>query len=239
MHLLLADDDAPMRDLLEAVLTAGGHTVEAFADGAAVWHAYETAPAAMVVLDWQMPGLDGLEVCRRVRAHADGEGTYLLVITSRAAMSDLEKVLDAGADDYLPKPVTPEDVTARLRIAEKRIAVATARREAEAELRRARYLAGIGEVSLALQHEINNPLAALLTNTSLITSGMLNDEESKESLATIDVQARRIAEVVKRLNAIEAPRSVEYVNGQQMVDLRTPTTPQRPPQPPQPPAGSR
>jgi DNA-binding response OmpR family regulator len=142
-----------------------------------------------------------------------------MVITSRSALADLEHVLDAGADDYLPKPVTPEDVTARLRIAEKRIEVATARRTAEAELRKARYLAGIGEVSLALQHEINNPLAALLTNTSLITSGLLRPDEVKESLETIDVQARRIAEVVKRLNAIEAPRSVEYIHGQQMVDL--------------------
>jgi DNA-binding response OmpR family regulator len=222
MHLLLADDDPLMRDLLEAVLTAGGHTVEAHPDGASAWRSYEAAPAGLVVLDWQMPGLDGLEVCRRIRAHPDGVATYLMVITSRSALADLEHVLDAGADDYLPKPVTPEDVTARLRIAEKRIEVATARRTAEAELRKARYLAGIGEVSLALQHEINNPLAALLTNTSLITSGLLNPEEVTESLATIDVQARRIAEVVKRLNAIEAPRSVEYIQGQQMVDLGAP-----------------
>jgi DNA-binding response OmpR family regulator len=227
MHLLLADDDPMMRELLEAVLVAQGHTVVAHPDGASVWRAYETSPTAMVVLDWQMPTMDGLEVCRRIRAHPDGEATYLLVVTSRSGMDDLESVLDAGADDYLSKPVTPEDVTARLRIAEKRMETAAARRRAEAELRKARYLAGIGEVSLALQHEINNPLAALLTNSSLITSGLLTPEEEKESLATIDVQARRIAEVVKRLNAIEAPRSVDYIKGQSMVDLSGRTPPSK------------
>lgn len=220
MHLLLADDDVAMRDLLEAVLSAHGHTVETHPDGESVWQAYEALPAAMIILDWQMPKMDGLEVCRRVRAHPDGDSTFLLVITSQSSMMHLDRVLDAGADDYLPKPVTPEDVAARLRIAEKRMQATAARRQAEAELRKARYLAGIGEVSLALQHEINNPLAALLTNTSLITSGLLNEAEVQESLVTIDVQARRIADVVKRLNAVEsAPRSVEYIAGHRMIDL--------------------
>ena len=219
MHLLLADDDELMRGLIEAVLEANGHTVEAHADGRAVWEAFERQPAQMVILDWQMPGLDGLEVCRRVRAHEQGKDAYLLVVTARSGMRSLEAVLDAGADDYLSKPVTPEDIAARLRIAERRLEIADARRSAEQELRKARYLAGIGELSLALQHEINNPLAALLTNSALITSGLLTPEETTEGLKTIDDQARRIADVVRRLQAIDDPRSVEYVKGQRMVDL--------------------
>ncbi|HVH39545.1 MAG TPA: response regulator [Gemmatimonadaceae bacterium] len=230
MHLLLADDDEAMRDLLEAVLTEHGHTVEKYADGEAVWAAFERLPAPMLILDWQMPKLDGLEVCRRVRAHPAGQATFLLMITSRSGLDNLDSVLDAGADDYLAKPVTPADLAARLRIAEKGIENAAARRNAENELRKARYLAGIGEVSLALQHEINNPLAALLTNSSLITSGLLTAEEVKESLATIDVQARRIADVVKRLNAIEAPRTVEYIQGQRMLDLNASRTARKAPE---------
>ena len=220
MRVLLADDDDLMRDLIEAVLAAHGHAVESFAEGTAVWAAFEREPAGMVVLDWEMPGLDGLEICRRVRAQPDGAHAYLLVITARSGMRSLDAVLDAGADDYLSKPVAPEDIAARLRIAERRIEAAGARRATESELRRARYLAGIGELSLALQHEINNPLAALLTNSALITSGILSPAETTESLATIDDQARRIADVVRRLNAIEDPRSVEYLKGQRMVDLR-------------------
>ena len=228
MRILLADDDELMRELLAAVYAAHGHEVEAFADGDATWKAFESAPSDMVVLDWEMPRLDGLAVCRRIRAHPAGADTFLQVITAKGGIHNLDAVLDAGADDYLSKPVSPEEIAARLRIAERRIEVATARRTAENELRKARYLAGVGELSLALQHEINNPLAALLTNSALISSGMLSESEVTESLATIDVQARRIAEVVKRLNGIEDPRSVEYVKGQLMVDLGASAHPAKP-----------
>ncbi|MEX2181350.1 MAG: response regulator [Gemmatimonadaceae bacterium] len=220
MRLLLADDDLLMRDLLATVIATFEHEVEAFDDGAAIWAAFETRPAPMVVLDWEMPRLSGLEVCRKIRAHPAGVDVYVLVITARSKAEDLEAVLDAGADDYLPKPVTQSDIAARLRIAEKRMENAAARRRAEDELRKARYLAGVGELSLALQHEINNPLAALLTTTALINNGMLRPDEIPESLRTIDAQAQRIADVLKRLREVsQKPTSVEYARGQRMVDL--------------------
>ena len=219
MRVLLADDDELMRELIAAVLEVHGHTVEPFGDGDTAWAAFQREPAGMVVLDWQMPGADGLEVCRRIRAHAEGKYTYLLVITARSGMNSLEAVLNAGADDYLSKPVTPEDIAARLRIAARRMETGAARRLAEEELRKARYLAGVGEVSLALQHEINNLLAALLTNSALLASGILTPDDAKATLKVIDDQARRIADVVRRLNSLNDPRSVEYARGQMMVDL--------------------
>lgn len=219
MRVLLADDDELMRELIAAVLEVHGHTVEMFGDGESAWVNFQREPAGMVVLDWQMPGADGLEVCRRVRAHPEGRYTYLLVITARSGMNSLEAVLDAGADDYLSKPVTPEDIAARLRIAARRMETGAARRLAEEELRKARYLAGVGEVSLALQHEINNPLAALLTNSALLQGGILDPDDVNATLKVIDEQALRIADVVRRLNALNDPRSVEYARGQRMVDL--------------------
>ncbi|MBX3131802.1 MAG: response regulator [Gemmatimonadaceae bacterium] len=219
LRILLADDDLAMRDLLKTVLEAYDHEVVVHADGAAVWAAYEAEPSALVVLDWEMPGLDGLEVCRRIRQHPAGELSYVLLITARTKSADLEDVLAAGADDYLPKPVTAGDIAARLRIAERRIEVAAARRSAEEELRKARYLAGVGEVSLALQHEINNPLAALLTTATIIKEGMVEPSEIPASLTVIEEQAKRIVEVVKRLREVQTDQSVEYARGQRMVDL--------------------
>jgi DNA-binding response OmpR family regulator len=220
MHILLADDDLLMRDLIATVLGAYGHEVETFEDGGALWEAFQRVPAPLIVLDWEMPTLDGLEVCRRIRAHPGGTETYLMMVTARSKAADLEDVLNAGADDYLSKPVTASDITARLRIAEKRMEAARARRAAETELRKARYLAGVGEVSLALQHEINNPLAALLTTSALITGGLLADHEIPEGLRTIETQAQRIADVLRRLRTVNTERSVEYAHGQRMVDLR-------------------
>ena len=220
MNVLLADDDPTMRFLLSKVIEQSGHVVtKAAANGAEAWEAFLAAPVPMLILDWEMPLLDGLEVCRRIRASEHADVPFVLIVTARDTSEDLTAVLDAGADDYMSKPVTPDNLQARLRIAEHRIEVSAAGRHAEKELMRARYLAGIGETSLALQHEINNPLAALLSHATLIEAGMVTDDEKEEALTTIVAQARRIAEVVKRLRQLDNPRSVEYLGQTRMIDL--------------------
>ena len=219
MDVIIADDDPTMLAILRAVVEQSGHTVvAAVRDGQAAWDAYEQNPVPLVVLDWEMPKLDGLGICRRIRASANAD-PFLLVVTGRKTREDLLKALDAGADDYMSKPVTPDEFAARLRIVERRIQITGARKQAELELRRARYLAGIGETSLALQHEINNPLAAMLSHAALLEAGMVEDDEKEEALATIVQQARRIGDVVKRLRQIDQPRSVEYLGNARMLDI--------------------
>ena len=220
MNVLLADDDPTMRLLLSAMIERGGHVVTtAAADGKEAWEAYVASPEPLLILDWEMPKMDGLELCRRIRSAERGDEAFILVITARDKTEDLTAVLDAGADDYMSKPVTPDNLMARLRIAERRIAVNAARRSAEEGLRKAQYLAGIGETSLALQHEINNPLAALLSNASLIEAGMLDAAEREEAVVTIAQMARRIADVVKRLRQLDNPTSVEYLGSARMIDI--------------------
>jgi DNA-binding response OmpR family regulator len=224
VRVLIADDDPLMRLLHEEVLRSCGHDPIVTTDGLEAWTVFQADLPAMVILDWQMPGLDGLEVCRRIRGHPESETTFVLMVTVRDTFDDLTAVLDAGADDYMSKPVTPDNLKARLRIAERRIEVSRARKAAEEQLRRAHYLEGIGETTLALHHEINNPLAALMMNASLLESGIMGASEVRASLTVIAEQARRIADVVKRLGDIERERraaSVEYVNAARMLDLRT------------------
>jgi len=219
VRALLADDDEFMRALLDLVLREAGHEVQAVADGVAAWEAFAAAPPPLVVLDWEMPGLDGLEVCRRIRAAGPGRTTFVLVVTARDASEALATMLDAGADDYVAKPVSPEGLRARLVIVERRVAQAAAQREAEAGLARARWLAGVGETTLALQHEINNPLAAMLGHAALIEHGLCEGAERDDCVAAIVEQAKRIGTVVKRLSALREPKSVEYLEGAMMVDL--------------------
>jgi DNA-binding response OmpR family regulator len=220
VNVLLADDDPIMRLLLTKVVEQCGHTVVmAAADGEEAWEAYTSAPPPLVILDWEMPRTNGLEVCRRIRESISSDETFILMVTARDRTEDLTAVLDAGADDYMSKPVTPDNLQARLRIAERRIEMNAARRRAEEELRKARYLAGIGETSLALQHEINNPLAALLSHASLIEAKMVEPHEMDEALATIVQQARRIGDVVKKLRELDNPRSVEYLGQARMIDI--------------------
>ena len=225
MRVLFADDDAIARTLLCAVLADLGHEVVVAEDGERAWEMYQEAPTPLVVLDINMPGLDGLTVCRLIREHEAGRESFVLVVTARDGRNDLTAVLAAGADEYVTKPTSPENLRARLEIAGQRIIQNAARRAAEAELARSRWLAGIGETTIAIEHEINNPLSALLGHVELLLMDDGLSVEQRESLQIVQEQASRIAEVVRRLALLKNPQSVEYLAGSRMLDLgMRPTT---------------
>ncbi|HEV7702850.1 MAG TPA: response regulator [Gemmatimonadaceae bacterium] len=219
MNVLIADDSTLIRRLIEVAVADRGHEMMSVEDGAAAWEVFEREHPSLVILDWQMPELDGLEVCRRIRNSPWARDTFVLVVTGRIEGDDVVNALDAGADDYLFKPFTPPTITARLAIAERRIAANEARWAAEEALANAQWMAGIGQTALAIQHEVNNPLAALLGNVQL----MLMDENLPADVRDLGddmlAQARRVANVVKRLSTLEAPQTVEYLTGATMLDL--------------------
>src|SRR3954468_20442522 len=168
MRCLIADDDRVARALLSSVLTTLQHQCDHAPDGVRAWELFEKNPYPLVVLDLNMPGLDGIELCRRIRKHPEGKEVFILICTGRDGPEDHTSVLAAGADDYVTKPTSPENLRARLEIARQRIAQMEARRATEEELARARFLAGIGETTIALEHEINNPLSALIGHAELL-----------------------------------------------------------------------
>ncbi len=113
MRLLVVDDDPSLREALALVLDLNGFDVTTACDGReAIRRLVETPPDA-VVLDVLMPGIDGLEVCRRMRAA--GDRTPVLMLTARAEVAERVEGLEAGADDYLAKPFAREELVARLR----------------------------------------------------------------------------------------------------------------------------
>jgi two-component system response regulator MprA len=111
--VLVVDDDAPIRRMLERTLGAEGYDVRVAAGGAEALVSIEQSVPDALVLDVSMPGLDGLAVCRRLRAK--GLALPILLLTARDAVEDRVQGLDAGADDYLVKPFAPEELAARLR----------------------------------------------------------------------------------------------------------------------------
>ena len=219
MKVLVAAHDDSVRELLVGVVATAGHLVVAARDGDAAWAAFEHDPAPLVILDADLAGVDAFTVCRRIRASDVAAEAFVLVLVDDQA-EPLRAVLEAGADDFVSAPVSRARLVARLAIAEQRIAQMEARRRAEEALARAQWLAGIGETSIALQHEINNPLAALLGHVGLIENGLVEPGEEREILGVVAEQAHRIAGVVKRLSALRNPQSVEYVRGgSRMIDL--------------------
>ncbi len=113
MRLLVVDDEASVRDALALVLDLSGFEVATAADGREAIRTLAVDSPDVVILDVLMPGLDGLEVCRRMRAV--GDRTPVLMLTARTEVSERVAGLEAGADDYLAKPFAREELIARLR----------------------------------------------------------------------------------------------------------------------------
>ncbi|HTD07973.1 MAG TPA: response regulator transcription factor [Solirubrobacteraceae bacterium] len=113
MRLLVVDDDPSVREALALVLDLGGFDVVTAADGREAIRTLSVDSPDAVILDVLMPGLDGLEVCRRMRAI--GDRTPVLMLTARTEVSERVAGLEAGADDYLVKPFAREELIARLR----------------------------------------------------------------------------------------------------------------------------
>ena len=116
MKVLVADDDRTMTVLLRATLAKLGHEVWVADDGEAAWRLLQEPDAPkFAILDWMMPGMSGIEVCRKVRQRTDAPYVYILLLTAMGQLDDLVEGIEAGADAYITKPFNLKDLQARLR----------------------------------------------------------------------------------------------------------------------------
>jgi DNA-binding response OmpR family regulator len=127
MRILIAEDDRVSRLLLETHLRKWGHEPVVTMDGTAAWDALQREDApALAILDWMMPGLAGVDICRRARERTDAPALYIILLTARADRRDTIDGLDAGADDYVTKPFDAAELHARVNVG---IRVANLQRE--------------------------------------------------------------------------------------------------------------
>jgi phosphoserine phosphatase RsbU/P len=147
-RVLVADDDPTHRLLLRNMLAKWGFDVELHGDGESAWEAMQRADAPhLLIVDWMMPGIDGLELCRRVRTIPTTQPTYIIMLTGRDEREDIVVGLLAGADDYLSKPAHRDELHARIRngvrIIELQLKLARKIHELESALARVNQLQGL------------------------------------------------------------------------------------------------
>ena len=148
VKVLIADDDAVCRRILESTLAEGGFEVTIATDGLEAWHAFQNPnPPSLAILDWMMPGMDGVELCRRIRQTHGTLPPYLIVLTARSDKEDVVSGLNAGADDYITKPFSRAELRARLqvgvRVVELQGSLAARVAELEEALARVKQLQGL------------------------------------------------------------------------------------------------
>lgn len=123
MKILVADDDRLACALLKGIFSKLGHDVTTVNNGVDAWRVIKEEQIRLVTLDWMMPGLEGVEVCRRIRAEPGSHYTYVILVTGRVDESSFRQGMATGADDFITKPVDIGLLATRLRVAERILAL--------------------------------------------------------------------------------------------------------------------
>lgn len=120
MRILVAEDEIFSRQLLERALKKFGHEIVSVGDGIEAWTQIKLLNFRVVISDWMMPELDGLELCRRIRGRQGADYVYFILLTGqKRSQENLQEAIEAGVDDFLSKPFEPNEVLTRLRVAER------------------------------------------------------------------------------------------------------------------------
>lgn len=136
MHILIADDERVNQLVLKRALERLGHDCEVVANGEEAWNAYRDTHFDVVISDWMMPVLDGIDLCQRVREMGQEPYTYFVMVTSMDGRANLVAGMQAGVDDYITKPVDAEELRARLIAAERHVSLHRQLLDQRAELAR-------------------------------------------------------------------------------------------------------
>jgi signal transduction histidine kinase len=213
MRILVADDEATSRLIAETALRGLGHECEVVSDGVQALAAFRSGRPDVVISDWMMPGLSGLELCRTIRAEPAGATTYFIMVTNQGTRDQIVEGVEAGADDYLLKPLDPEDLQTRL-IAAARVTSlhrTMARQQTELEALNSqlaetneelRDLDRLKDEFVALvSHELRTPLTSIIGYVSALTRGRAGIVPTKqlEVLTIVDRNAQRLSRLVNDL----------------------------------------
>ena len=213
MKILIADDDEAIRSVLEVTLVRWGHEVVACADGVQAWEALQREDAPkLAILDWMMPGMEGVEVCRRVRKLPRSKQIYILLLTSKGDREDTVAGLEAGADDYITKPFDRQELHARVQVGQRIL-------ELQEQLLEGERVKVLAAASVAAAHHINQPLTVIVGMVDLLSKMTAADDLRRPYIESVGEAGERISEIVKQMVAVRQYVTTPYLRGIDMVDF--------------------
>jgi signal transduction histidine kinase len=206
MNILVAEDNLFYARLLGGTLAEWGYEVVAVQDGEAAWQVLRDKDAPkLAILDWMMPGLDGVELCRRLRATAREEPTYVILLTAKEGRENVVAGLQSGADDYICKPFDRDELRARLqvglRIVGLQASLAARVRDLEYALSGAQKLEVIGRLAGGVAHDFNNLLTVIIGGTDVLLAAPRLGESQREFLRMVRGAGERGATLTRQLLA--------------------------------------
>ena len=209
MRVLIAEDEAVTRAILQRTVEKFGHECLVAGDGEEALKLYRETPEVDVVIsDWMMPGVDGLEFCRRLREEKRDGYTYFIFLTTLSDKAHLLEGLQAGADDYLTKPLDRDELQARLVAASR---VTSLHRKLREQARRLSELATLrADFTAMVAHEIGSPLAAIRGSLEVLATGELEPAEQDDVFAKIRTETDRLNTLVADVGNAAAIESGDF-----------------------------
>ena len=213
MQKILAVEDSKVAQAQFIDILAGEYEVSVEGDGASAMDAALTTSPDLILLDVNLPGKNGYDICRDLKRDERTREIPVIFLTGCDTGSEKVKGFEAGADDYIVKPFYPEELLARvsLHLASRR------EKQMAVELERLKLLR---EMAVAISHEFNNPLTAILWHLRLASKGLgEGNEETRTHLSDMQLELDKIMRIVARLAEASRDARTEYVMGEAMIDV--------------------
>ena len=194
-HVLIAEDDESAARVLRQILQSQGYRVSIAEDGAAALRMLEEDPPDLLLLDWMLPGVSGLEVCHRARQRWDQLRLPILMVTARTDPESVYAAFDAGASDYVMKPFRGAELRARVAAHLRTRRLIEERRRMEDHLSERDRLSTLGLLASGVAHDLNNPLAVISAHAQLLLRRAPDESSAGQLREILDAveRCRRIA----------------------------------------------
>lgn len=212
MRILIAEDNLTSRRILESILVKWNYDVISACDGNEAWEMLqEKDHPKLIILDWMMPGINGVEICRRLRQVEAVKPIYIILLTARDEKNDIIEGLGAGADDYIPKPFDKDELRARIDVGRRVVELQRALLEKE-------KLQVIFEMTGAICHELSQPMQAISGNSELMLMNLKKENPMYKHVETIKNQVERMGDITRKLKRVTRYKTKDYINSK-IIDL--------------------
>lgn len=211
--ILIVEDEADSRFIYERLLKKNGYTVKSAENGDEALPIIEEFKPKIILADWTMPKLNGVELCNIVKNKDEYKLIYFILLTARTSLKDRVEGLETGADDYLIKPIENQELIARIRSG---IRI----HNLQNELKNVEHDKAVVELACTIGHQINNPLSSLkMSIESLKDELNQNKEGVKDDLFIVDESLKRIQEFVKALQNLKSAEIMNYALDNKMLKI--------------------
>ncbi len=213
-RILIVEDEKDTLFILTKLLEKNNYEVSSAKNGAEALEVIDEFKPKVIVADWTMPVMDGIELCNRLKRDDKYKLIYYIILTARTSLKDRVKGLDVGADDFLLKPTENQELLARIRSGVRIYNL-------QNELRRVEHGKALVEMACTIGHKINNPLSSLKVSVHNLEDDLKEKDvnEFEEDFMIIKEAMERIQSLANDLSHLQNPETIDYTSDSKMIKL--------------------